>query len=264
MIVDSHCHLDRIDLTAFDGKLENVIATARSLGVSHMLSVCVTMENFPEVLAIAQRFPNVFASVGKHPVESEGLEPTVEDLVSACQQAKVIAIGETGLDYYHCTGDRTWQQERFRTHLCAAQIVQKPVIIHTRQAREDTIQILREEPFVPGVLHCFTESWEMAKAALDHGLYISFSGILTFKNAKELQEVAKKVPLDRILVETDAPYLTPAPYRGKPNHPGLTHYVTAFLAQLKGLDFAGVSAITTQNFENLFRVNLSSKQFSQA
>lgn len=253
MLIDSHCHLDRIDLTQFDGKLENAIAAAKQLGVGHMLCVCIDMENFAAVLAIAEKFPNVSASMGKHPTEWEGIEPTVEMLIEKAQHPKVIAIGETGLDYFHgAVHERVAQQDRFITHIHAAKQLNKPLIIHTRQAQEDTISVLKQEQAGPGVFHCFTESWDMAKQGLDLGLYISFSGIVTFKNAIELKEVAKKVPLDRILVETDAPYLTPVPYRGKPNTPGYTRYVAEHIAELRGIDYTTLRDATTANFQRLF------------
>ncbi len=252
MLIDSHCHLDRIDLEPFAGKLENAIAAAKALDVGHMLCVCIDMENFPVVLNIAQQFDCVSASVGKHPTETEGLEPTVDDLLDAAQNPHVVAIGETGLDYFHCQGDVGWQQQRFRTHIQAAKQAHLPVIIHTRQAQDDTIDILQQEQVGPGVFHCFTESWAMAKQGLDLGLYISFSGIVTFKNAQTLKEVAKRVPLDRILVETDAPYLTPAPHRGKANQPGYTRFVAEHIAELRGISYHQVRDATTSNYQQLF------------
>lgn len=257
MIVDSHCHLDRLDLSSFSNDLAKVISTAKDLGVSHMLCVCIDMANFEAVHNIAQQFSNVYASVGVHPTEQEGEEPTVEQLIDLAKKNKVVAIGETGLDYYHCKGDVSWQQMRFRTHIRAAKQANKPLIIHTRDAREDTILIMKEENVGPGVFHCFTETWEMAKAGLDLGMYISFSGIVTFKNAQALKEVAKKVPLDRMLVETDAPYLTPAPFRGKANHPGLTRYVVEHIAELRKESFETICEATTENFQSLFQVKLS-------
>jgi len=256
VLVDSHCHIDRVDLVPFGGQQSAVIAAAKALDVQHMLCVCIDMENFPAVLKIAEQYDCVYASVGKHPTETEGAEPSVEWLIEQAQHPKVIAMGETGLDYFHIKDDVSWQQERFRTHIRAAKQANKPLIIHTRDAREDTIKILKEENSGPGVFHCFTESWDMAQQGMALGFYISFSGIVTFKNAQELQEVAKRVPLNRILVETDAPYLTPVPYRGKPNQPGYTRYVAEHIAELRGITYAELAQATTQNFKDLFQVSL--------
>lgn len=259
ILVDSHCHLDRLDLSPFDGCMEQALLSAKALDVNHVLSVCVDIENADTVIKLAQQYDNVYASVGKHPCETEGIEPTVQTLCQLAQPEKVIAIGETGLDYYRSEvgEDMRWQHDRFEVHIEAAKQLNLPTIIHTRCARKDTIAILKSTDAGPGVFHCFTESWEMAKAGLDLGFYISFSGILTFKNATELQDVAQKVPLDRILVETDAPYLTPAPYRGKANQPGYTHYVAQKLAELRGLSYETICQQTTENFCRLFRIDLS-------
>jgi len=254
-LVDSHCHLDRIDLSPFDGDLAKAISAAKELGVVHMLCVCVEMENFADVIRIAEQFPEVHASVGKHPDEHEGSEPTVEILVEKAKHPKVVAIGETGLDYYR-DHNKSIQMQRFAVHIQAAKQAAKPLIIHTRQAQKDTIALLKSEQAGPGVFHCFTEDYDMAKQGLDLGFYISFSGIVTFKNAQMLKEVVKKLPLDRILVETDAPYLTPVPFRGKANHPGYTRYVAEYIAELKGLSYEEVAAATTRNFEELFRVDI--------
>ncbi len=256
-LIDSHCHLDRLDLAALGGDMDQVLQQAKALDVQQVLSVCVDMENAAAVIALAEQHNNVYASVGKHPCETAGIEPTVEMLCEYAQHPKVIAIGETGLDYYRNEpgADMRWQHQRFEAHIAAAKQVNLPTIIHTRAAREDTLAILRATDAGPGLFHCFTESWEMAKAGLDLGFYISFSGILTFKKAEELQAVAKQVPLDRILVETDAPYLTPTPYRGKANQPGYTHYVAQQLATLRGIDYETVCQQTTENFYRLFQVN---------
>ena len=253
-LVDSHCHLNMIDLAPFDNDRAKVIAAAHELGVKNMVCVNVECEKFDEVYSWAEEFDCVTASVGKHPADKDGIEATYEWLKEKAALPKVVAIGETGLDYHWCKGDLTWQQDRFRAHIQVGKETGLPLIIHTRNAKEDTIKILKEENTGPGVFHCFTEDYEMAKQGLDLGFYISFSGILTFKNAKDLQEVAKKVPLDRILVETDAPYLTPMPYRGKPNQPGYTRYVAEFLAQLRGIGVAEVAEATTANFQKLFGV----------
>ncbi len=254
MIIDSHCHLDQIDLSAYDGDLTNVIDAARAKDVAYMLCVCVNMENFADVLAIADSYVNVFASVGVHPTEQEGHDPSVKELITHAQQPVVVAIGETGLDYYHCKGDLTWQQQRFRRHIQAAIELDKPLIVHSRDAAKDTIKILQESASqeASGVFHCFSYDEDIAKKVLDLGFYISLSGIVTFKNAKQLHEVAKTVPLDRLLIETDAPYLAPEPYRGKTNQPAYVRYVAERIAQLRGIDYQKVAEATTHNFFKLF------------
>jgi len=238
-----------------DQQLDQVLARANSNHVDYMLCVSVNLEAYPEVLALAEANPHIFASVGVHPNEREGTDPTTEQLVRLAQHERVVAIGETGLDYFRCEGDMTWQQNRFRNHIAAAKQLDKPLIIHTRDASEDTMTILEEEGASDcgGVMHCFVENWEVARRALDIGFYISFSGILTFKNAVDLKEVAKKVPLDRILVETDAPYLAPVPYRGKSNEPAYVLHVAEHLAELKGLALEEVAEKTTNNFFSLFQ-----------
>lgn len=223
--------------------------------VGHALCISVTLAEFPQVLAVAEAYDNIYASVGVHPdYEDEG-EISVEELVKRAQHPKVVAIGETGLDYFRLTGDLEWQRERFRNHIRAAIEVDKPLIIHTRAAAEDTIRILREEnaQMVGGVMHCFTESLDVAKQAIDLGFYISFSGIVTFKNAANLKEVAKQVPLDRILVETDSPYLAPVPFRGKTNQPAYVKYVAEEVAALRGIPFEELAEATTNNFFRLFK-----------
>lgn len=254
MLVDSHCHLDRLDLSAFNGSLASAIDAARHQGVQHMLCVCINIENFPAVIKIAEANEHITASVGVHPTEEECHEPSVDELVELASHPKVVAIGETGLDYYR-SDDPEWQQERFRRHIQAAKIVNKPLIIHTREAREDTIAILQQEQAeqVGGVMHCFTETWQMAQQAMELGFYISFSGIVTFKNAKELQEVAQLVPLDKMLIETDSPYLAPVPYRGKTNQPAYVTYVCKKIAELRGISEEQVAQTTTQNFFELFK-----------
>lgn len=223
-----------------------------------MLCVCIDLENFPAVHQIALDHEQVTASVGVHPIDPVDHEPTVDELVALAAKDKVVAIGETGLDYFHCKGDLTWQHDRFRAHIRAAVEANKPLIIHTRDAREDTIQILKEEGAerVGGVLHCFTESLEMAQAGMELGFYVSFSGIVTFKNATELQDVALEIPMDRILVETDAPYLTPVPFRGKANQPAYVRNTAEYLADLKEVSLAELAEATTKNFETLFGVDV--------
>ena len=255
MLVDSHCHLDHLDLAPYNGQLRGAIDEAQRQGVSHMLCVSIDLEHFPDVLAPANDYANIFASVGVHPNERQGKEPDINTLLTLAQHPKVIAIGETGLDYFRSEGDLEWQRERFRTHIATAKQAQKPLIIHMREATQDTLRILQEEQAydIGGVMHCFTEDWQTAKAALDLNFYISFSGIVTFKNATALQEAAKQVPLDRMLVETDSPYLAPIPFRGKSNQPAYVRHVAKFIAQLRSSQLAEIAEATTQNFFRLFK-----------
>jgi TatD DNase family protein len=238
-----------------DQQLDQVMQHAKDNHVDYMLCVSVNLEDYPEVLALAEQHPHIFASVGVHPNEQSGADPSTEQLVKLAQHERVVAIGETGLDYFRSSGDMTWQQDRFRNHIRAAKTVNKPLIIHTRDAAEDTMRILEEEGAerCGGVMHCFVENWEIARRALDLGFYISFSGIVTFKNAADLQEVAKQVPLDRILVETDSPYLAPVPYRGKSNEPAYVYHVAKFLAELRGEEYEKIAEQTTRNFFDLFK-----------
>ncbi len=254
-LVDSHCHLDMLDLTKTNGDVGPYIARAEEQGVGHILCVSVNFAEFPNVLHIADTFVDVSASVGMHPTESNGHEPTVSELIEHGSNPLVVAVGETGLDYYRCEGDMTWQQDRFRHHIRAAREMGKPLIIHTRQAREDTMKILHEENAqeVGGVMHCFTEDYEMARQAIDLGFYISFSGIVTFKNAKDLQELAKTLPLETMMIETDAPYLAPVPHRGKPNEPAYVRHVAEFIADLREVDVKEIAKVTTKNFFQCFR-----------
>lgn len=252
VFVDSHCHLSFPELR---GDIDRVLARMRERSVVAALNVCVTLEEFPSVVALAQAHRDVFASVGVHPDYRDGREPTEQDLVDLAQHPKVVGIGETGLDYYRLKEPLDWQRERFRVHIRAARRCDKPLIIHTRAAADDTLRIMREESAgeVGGVMHCFTESREVADAALDLGFYISFSGIVTFKSATELQEVAKYVPLDRLLIETDAPYLAPVPYRGKTNEPAYVAHVAEKIAALRGIPLADVAAASARNFFCLFK-----------
>lgn len=251
-LVDSHCHFDLLDLAP--DEIDDVIVRAQEHGVRHFLNVCVSLTDFPQVLATADAYPFVSASVGLHPNNQEE-EVDAETLVRLATPEKVIAIGETGLDYFRSSGDLDWQRARFRTHILAAKQVNKPLIIHTRQAKDDTLAILKSEKAdqIGGVMHCFTEDWETAKLALDLGFYISFSGIVTFKNATTIQEVAMKVPLDRMLVETDAPYLAPNPHRGKQNEPAYVHLTAEFIANLRNESVEKIAEHTTSNFFNLFK-----------
>ena len=253
MLVDSHCHINFPELT---GDLEGVVARMRAADVTHALCVSVSLETFPEVLAIAERFPNIYASVGVHPDHHGGGEPTVDQLAELAAHPRVVAIGETGLDYYRETGDLAWQRQRFRTHIQAARHCGKPLIIHARQAAEDTLDILKSEGAreVGGVMHCFTESLSVAERAMAMNFCISFSGIVTFKNSRALQEVARAVPLERTLIETDSPYLAPTPHRGKTNEPAYVRHVAEQISQIKQLDFADVAEATSANFFSVFRV----------
>ena len=259
MFVDSHCHLNFPELA---GDIENVVAHMRENAVTHALCVSVTLEEFPAVLALAERYPNIYASVGIHP-DSQGVkEADPAELVRLAAHPKVVAIGETGLDYHRLTGDLEWQRERFRRHVRAARACNKPLIVHTRDAAADTIRIMREEGAdrVAGVMHCFTENWETAAAALELGFYISFSGIVTFKNARALKEVARNVPLERMLIETDSPYLAPVPYRGKVNRPGYVRHVAEEVGRLRNLSSSEVAQATSMNFFKLFKCHENEHQ----
>ena len=257
MYIDSHCHINFPELAA---RMPEIRAKMDENKVTHALCVSVDLPDFPQVLALAVAYPNFYASVGVHPDYVDTPEPSVEQLVALSDHPKIVAIGETGLDYFRLTGDLEWQRERFRTHIKASRITRKPLIIHTRAASEDTIRIMQEEGAgtdqggVAGVMHCFTESLEVAEAALAMGFYISFSGIVTFKSAKDLQAVAKAVPLNRILIETDAPYLAPVPHRGRMNEPGFVRHVAEYLSALKDVPLDQVAQQTTRNFFNLFNI----------
>lgn len=253
MFVDSHCHIDFPD---FQEGVEPVLARMAEAGVGHALCVAVNLEHLPRVLDLARAHVNLFASVGVHPDHDEGREPGVDELVELAGLPKVVAIGETGLDYYRMQREEVdWQRQRFRVHIRAARQAGKPLIIHTRNAAADTLAIMQEEGAdqAGGVMHCFTESWEVAQAALDMGFYISFSGIVSFKNALELKEVARRLPLDRLLIETDAPYLAPVPHRGRRNEPAYVRHVAEEIARLRGISLEAVEAATTANFFSLFR-----------
>lgn len=252
MFIDSHCHLDFPDLAE---RLDEILLRMREQHVSHALCAGVTLERFPAVRALSEQYPSIFAAVGVHPdTEAPACEPDVDTLVSLASHPRVVAIGETGLDYYRLQGDLEWQRERFRTHIRAARKIQRPLIIHTRSAAEDTLRLMREEQAdqVGGVMHCFTETREVAEQALSLGFYISFSGIVTFKNAKALKEVAQWVPMDRMLIETDAPYLAPAPHRGQLNEPAYVRHVAEEIARLRGMTIEAVGKATTDNFFRLF------------
>ena len=252
-LVDSHCHLDFDD---FRDRIPEVLANMAGAGVSHALCISVTLAEFPRVLALAERHPNLYATVGVHPDYPDEGEIRAEDLIRLAAHPKILAIGETGLDYYRLTGDLEWQRQRFRAHIRAARGCGKPLVIHTRAAAEDTLRIMREEGAgeAGGVMHCFTETLEVARAAVDMGFHVSFSGIVTFKNAGSLREVAKALPLDRILVETDSPYLAPVPHRGKVNEPAYVRHVAEAVAAIRGLSLEALAEVTTTNFFRLFQV----------
>jgi TatD DNase family protein len=253
MFIDSHCHIDFPD---FSEGVEPLLANMAAAGVSQALCVSVSMENYPRLLALVAPHANLWASVGVHPDHSDCLEPKEGDLVERARHPKVLAIGETGLDYYRLARDEVdWQRQRFRTHIRAARAAGKPLIIHTRSAAEDTLAIMAEEGAgeAGGVMHCFTESRAVAEAAMAMGFYISFSGILTFKNARDLKEVARQVPLERLLIETDSPYLAPVPHRGRRNEPAYVRHVAEEVAALKGIPLEAVATATTANFLKLFK-----------
>lgn len=251
MLVDSHCHLNLPELQA---QLPDVLATMQTRGVTHALVVGVSLPAFPEVLALAERHAHLYATVGVHPDNPDAEEADEARLVELARHPKVVGIGETGLDYHWCQGDLGWQHRRFRTHIRAARTAGLPLVVHTRDSIADTLAILGEEDAgaAGGVMHCFTEDWASAKVALDLGFYISISGIVTFKNAAQVKDVAARVPLDRLLVETDSPYLAPVPYRGKLNQPGYVREVAECVAALRGLSLEALAAATRENFFRLF------------
>ena len=250
-LVDSHCH---INFEPLADDLDGLIGRARNNNVDYMLCVSVNLEDYPQIETLSATHPHIFSSVGVHPNSTECKEPTCEELVTLAANTNVVAIGETGLDYYRSEGDLDWQRRRFINHIEAARISRKPLIIHTRAAADDTMEMLEnnDAETCGGVMHCFSEDWSTAKRALDIGFYISFSGIVTFKSAETLREVARKVPLDRILVETDAPYLAPVPFRGKINEPGYVLHTAEMLSNIRDEPLDELAAATTNNFFNLF------------
>ena len=258
MYIDSHCHINFPELAS---RLPEIFARMAENQVTHALCVSVDLPDFPQVLALAEQHAHVYASVGVHPDYVDTPEPTVDQLIALSQHPKIVGIGETGLDYFRLQGDLEWQRERFRVHIRASRATAKPLIIHTRAASADTIRIMQEEGAgvdaggVGGVMHCFTESLAVAEAATAMGFYISFSGIVTFKSAKDLQAVALAVPLERMLIETDSPYLAPVPHRGKMNEPGLVCHVAEFIAKLKGVPVERVAQQTSDNFFKLFNIS---------
>jgi TatD DNase family protein len=256
MLTDSHCHLDRLDLTRFGGSLAGVLAEAAAQGVTRLLSVATDLRSWPALARLTAPYPCIALSAGVHPSEDEDCAPTLAELTALGREPRVVAIGETGLDYHYGHDRKARQQDWFRLQLAAAREVGKPLIVHTREAREDTLRILQEEGAaeVGGVLHCFTEDWDMAARALDLNFYISFSGIVTFKTAKPIQDAARRMPADRLLIETDSPYLAPIPHRGKPNHPAWVRHVAEFVAQLRGESLEHIAMTTTANYLRLFKL----------
>lgn len=255
MFVDSHCHLDFPQLVE---RKDEILALMRENAVDAALCVSVTLEAFPNVLALAHAHDNLYASVGVHPDNADCEEPDVARLLALANDPRVVAIGETGLDYYWHKDQPEWQRERFRNHIRAARECGKPLIIHTRDSAADTLRLMREEGADQpgGVMHCFTETREVAEAAMELGFYISFSGIVTFKNAKALKEVARFVPMERMLIETDSPYLAPVPHRGQTNEPGFVHHVAEHIAELRGMSLEAVAEQTTNNFRKLFKIDI--------
>ena len=251
-LVDAHCHLDLQQNRTLDSLLD----AARDNGICHMLCAGITIEAFPDVLAIATAHSDVSGAVGVQPSEQNCHEPSVEELVTLADHPAVIGIGETGLDYYYSQGDPDWQRDRFRRHIRAAKLIKKPLIIHMRDASEDIFSILKEEGAdeIGGMMHCFTGNWEEARKAMDLNFYISFSGIVTFPKALQVQDVAKRIPMDRMLIETDSPYLAPVPKRGKPNEPAYVHYIAEYLANLREIRLEDLDEQTTENFFKLFKL----------
>ena len=250
-LVDSHCHIPLLSETM---SVDDILIEAKENDIAHMLCVAIDLEGSPDIIALAKQHEMVSASVGIHPNAELDKEASIDDILSLANVDGVVAIGETGLDYFRSEGDLEWQRDRFRTHIAAAKEINKPLIIHTRDAKDDVIKILKEEgaDTVGGVMHCFVDDWETAQAAMDLNFLISFSGIVTFKNAKDIQAVAKLVPLDQMLVETDSPYLAPVPYRGKINQPAYVRHVAEFIAELKEMKYEDVAKQTTKNYHNLF------------
>jgi TatD DNase family protein len=251
MLVDSHCHLNFPDLVA---QLPQVLDTMRQHSVGHALVIGVAVPEFAQIVALAEQYPQLFATVGVHPDNPDAQETSEDELLQWAQHPRVVGIGETGLDYHWCQGDLNWQHQRFRTHIRAARSAGLPLVVHTRESVADTLRLLREEQAADcgGVMHCFTEDWASAEAALDLGFYISISGIVTFKNAAQVKDVASRVPLERLLLETDSPYLAPVPFRGKQNQPGYVRYVAEQVAALRGISLEALAQASSNNFFRLF------------
>jgi TatD DNase family protein len=254
MFIDSHCHLDRIDLKPYNDDFAAFVEQARSQQIQHMLCIAIDLESYPDMLALVEPYDDISLSVGVHPNVTECREPTVDELMELASHPKIIAIGETGLDYFHSKGDLEWQHQRFKNHITVAKNLKKPLIIHTREAGHDSLDVLRAAGAdqVGGIIHCFTEDWAYAAKALDLNFYISFSGIVTFKNALAIKEVAQKVPAERFLIETDSPYLAPVPYRGKPNYPTYVRHVAEHIAELRNTTVEAIAEQSSSNFKTLF------------
>lgn len=254
MFIDSHCHLDRIDLKPYQNDFSVFMQEVQKHKIGHLLCIAIDLEAYPAMFNLVKDYPAISLSVGVHPNEHNCKEPTFAELLTLAQHKKVVAIGETGLDYFRSNGDLSWQHQRFKTHIQVAKTLKKPLIIHTREAAEDTLKILAEEGAdeVGGVIHCFTEDWEFAQKAMALNFYISFSGIVTFKNAHAIQDAAQKIPANRFLIETDSPYLAPTPFRGKPNYPLYVQYVAQKLADLRNTTVAEIASQSTANFYTLF------------
>jgi TatD DNase family protein len=254
MFVDSHCHLDRVALDHYENDFKRFVSTTIDSGIGHMLCVSIDLESWPSMVSLVEPYPQISISVGVHPNDRDRRDPSPVELVELAQHPKVVAIGETGLDYFHGTGELDWQRDRFRQHIEAAKQAEMPLIIHTRNAKSDTLSIMQSEGAdqVGGVMHCFTEDWSMAEQAIEMGFYISFSGIITFKNAADLREVVQQIPIERLLIETDSPYLAPVPYRGKPNQPLYVRQVAECVAELKNLSVEEVARTTADNYYQCF------------
>jgi len=255
MFIDSHCHLDKLDLKHYPNGLDEALASASASGVSKVLCIGIDLDNIDVVLTLAEKYPQVYASVGVHPLYQKSREPTSCELIELAQHPKVIAIGETGLDYFYCEGNLQWQRQRFSSHIEASLETDLPLIVHTRSAKDDTLQMLKDsgDGKLKGVLHCFTEDLDMAQQAIALGFYISISGIVTFKNADVLRDVVRELPIEKLLIETDAPWLTPMPFRGKPNEPKHVVEVAKMIADLKNIPLEDVARQTTNNFHALFK-----------
>ncbi len=258
MLIDSHCHLDKLDLTPYQNDFSCFMQEADKQNIEHMLCISIDLEAYPSMCELVLPYDNISLSVGVHPNVDTGQDPTAAELIALADNERVVAIGETGLDYFRSEGDLAWQHQRFVNHIDAAKVTKKPLIIHTREAGADTLRILKEQGAdeVGGVIHCFTEDWDFAQQAMDLNFYISFSGIVTFKNAKAIQEVAKKVPTDRYLIETDSPYLAPTPFRGKSNYPIYVQHVAQYVAGLREVSVEIVAQQSNDNFRRLFSVGV--------
>lgn len=254
MFIDSHCHLDRIDLAPYQNDFARFVAATEAAQIERMLCIGIELESYPKMMELVNPYSSISLSVGVHPNVTDGREPSVDQLITLGSNKRVIAVGETGLDYFRSQGDLAWQVRRFVNHIEAAKVLNKPLIIHTREAGQDALKVLADHGAnaVGGIIHCFTEDWDYAARALDLNFYISFSGIVTFKNAEAIKDVARRIPLDRLLIETDSPYLAPIPYRGKPNYPQYVRHVAEHIAELRGMAVAEVARVSSANFYRLF------------